>query len=148
MSAEQTARNVFAAIEAQDFDRALSLLTDDFTFSGATPVPLDKYQWIGVHRAISASMPSDFSFGYQFVRANGNHVSATVSLTGTHTGEMIPPIPGLPTVPASGRKIALPKEKVEVTVTGDKVSNVAVETVPNGGFLGILKQMGAAVPEH
>ena len=145
MSVEQTAQGVFAAIEARDFDRALSLLTDDFTFSGATPVPLNKHQWIGVHRALGAAMP-DFSFGYQLVKAQGDHVSSSVSLTGTHTQELVLPMPEFPRVAATGNKIALPKERIELSIKGNQVSALAVESVPDGGLLGILKQMGVAVP--
>src|SRR5258708_20390847 len=95
MSAEQIVQAVFGAIDAKDYDQALSLLADNFTFSGAAPVPLNKHQWIGVHRALGAAIP-DFSFGYQLVKAQDNHASGTVPLPVTHTQRLLFPIPHFP----------------------------------------------------
>ena len=60
---------------------------------------------------------------------------------------MVPPMPNLPRVAATGREIALPTEALELTVSAGKLSSLKVENVPNGGFLGILKQMGVGVPQ-
>lgn len=146
MTPDQIVQNVFSALDAKDFDRALSLITDDFAHVGATPVPVNKHQWIGVVRALTTSM-SDFSFNYKTASVDGNKVSGTVSLTGTHDGEMVPPMPNLPRVAATGRKIALPTEPLVLTVRDGQLSSLHVENVSNGGFLGILKQMGAMVPQ-
>jgi hypothetical protein len=35
-----------------------------------------------------------------------------------------------------------------VTVRGDRLTNFHVDNVPNGGLLGILAQMGVALPAH
>ena len=40
MSASETLQTVISAIEANDFARARSYLTDDFTFGGAVPQPI------------------------------------------------------------------------------------------------------------
>ncbi len=145
MNAQQLTQQVLDAIDQQQWDRALALLTDDFTFSGATPVPLDAQQWIGVHRALAAAMP-DFRFNYVAAGGADDMAEGSVSLTGTHTGDFVVPIPGIPHVPATGKHIALPQERVWVTARGDKLSNYKVEAVPNGGLVGILAQMGVALP--
>jgi hypothetical protein len=145
MNAQQLTQRVLQAIDDQDFDGALALLADDFTFSGAVPVPISGEQWIGVHRALAAAMP-DFRFNYTPTGGDNGTAEGTVALTGTHTGEFAVPIPGIPRVPATGKPIALPKERVRVTARGDKLVNYQVESVPDGGLLGILRQMGVALP--
>lgn len=136
---------VTAAIEAQNWDKALSLLADGFVFSGATPNPISGAEWIGVHRALGAAMP-DLRMNYIPSVSNGTHTEGTVKLTGTHTGEFSAPMPGLPRVAATGKAIANPTEHVWVAVKDGKLTEWRVEQVPSGGLLGILKQMGVALP--
>ena len=145
MNAQELTQQVVNRIDAQDFDGALALLTDDFTFSGAVPQPISGKEWIGVHRALAAAMP-DFRVNYVAAGGQNGAAEGTVSLTGTHTGELVLPIPGIPRVPATGKKLVWPKEPVRVTARGGKLSNYRVESVPNGGISGMLKQMGVALP--
>lgn len=141
----QVVQAVTDAIEAQDWDRALSLLANDYLFSGATPTPVGGAEWIGVHRALAAAMP-DLRMNYVPAKSDGSHTEGTVKLTGTHTGEFFLPAPGIPRVPATGKVIANPTEHVWVTVKDGTLANWRVEQVPNGGLAGILKQMGVALP--
>jgi len=145
MNAQQLTQAVLKAIEDQKWNAALALLTDDFRFSGAVPEPITGEQWIGVHKALAAAMP-DLRFNYVATGGGDQLAEGTVALTGTHTGEFAPPMPGVPRVPATGKQIANPKEHVWVTVRGDKIVNYKVEQVPDGGVVGILKQMGVALP--
>ena len=145
MNAQEVTQQALKRIEAQDFDGALAMLTDDFTFSGAVPQPIGGKEWIGVHRSLAAAMP-DLRFNYVAAGGQNDTADGTVSLIGTHTGELVLPIPGVPHVPASGKRIVWPKEPVRVTARGDKLSNYRVESVPDGGLPGILKQMGVALP--
>jgi SnoaL-like domain len=145
MNAQELMQQVVKRIEAQDFDGALALLTDDFTFSGAVPQPISGKEWMGVHRALAAAMP-DLRFNYLAAGGQNDTAEGTVSLAGTHTGELVLPIPGIPRVPATGKKIVWPKEPVRATTRADKLSNWRVESVPGGGIPGMLKQMGVALP--
>ena len=145
MNAQELTQQLIGRIEANDFEGALALLTDDFTFSGAVPQPISGQEWVGVHRALGAAMP-DFRFNYVATGGDNTTAEGTVSLTGTQTNELALPIPGIPRVPATGKRIANPKERVWVSVRGDKIYNFRVESVPNGGLMGILAQLGVALP--
>lgn len=137
---------VVAAIEAQNWDGARALLSDDFKFTGAVPEPISAEQWLGIHRAFAAAMP-DLRMNYAPTKSNGSHTSGTVKLTGTHTGEFNLPVPGIPRVAATGNKIANPTEYVDVTVKGGKLTEWRVEPTPDGGVFGIVSQMGAQLPK-
>lgn len=143
-SAQQLMKQVFGAIEANDFEGARALLSDDFKFSGAVPEPISADAWLGVHRALGAAMP-DFSFHYIATGGSGDASEGTVQVGGTHTGEFVAPIPGIPNVPAAGKRILNPKERIWVTARNGKVTGLVVEKVPDAGLFGILKQMGAAL---
>ena len=147
MNAQQITEKVLKAIEDQDWDGAMGYLTDDFRFSGAVPQPITAKEWLGVHRALANAMP-DLRFNYVAGRGDDKSAEGTVSLSGTNTGTLSLPLPGLPTVPATGKRIALHKEHVKMSARGDKLYKYEVEATPDGGVPGILKQMGVAVPQH
>ncbi len=147
MNAQQITQKLVKAIEDQNWALAQSFLADDFTLSGATPEPVDGAAFLGVHRALAKAMP-DLRFNYAALRGDDGSAEGIVQITGTNTGELALPMPGLPQVPATGRKITNPKEHVWIKSRGDKLINWQVEVVPDGGVLGILKQMGVAVPQH
>lgn len=147
MSADQVVQQVFSNIDAQKFDVVLSLLSDNYTFSGATPTPINGQAWVAVHRALAAAMP-DLRMNYRTTSVNGNQVQGTVELQGTHTGELALPIPGLPRVAPTGKAIKLPLEHIQVQTTNGKVAAIEVEDLPNGGVKGILMQMGVALPHQ
>ncbi len=147
MNAQQITQKVLKAIEDQDWNAAQALLADEFTFTGAVPEPINGAAWIGVHRALAHAMP-DFRFNYVATGGDDGLAEGVVQLSGTNTGELALPIPGLPRVPATGRKITNPRERVSVRARNGKLVNYEVEHVSDGGVAGILKQMGVAVPSE
>lgn len=147
MNAQQLVFNLWSAIEAQQFDRALDYLACDFQFSGPVPVPvpLNSLQWISMHRAFAAAMP-DIIINYMPGGDSYGVVHGSVQLTGTHTTKLDLRIPGVPSVFATGKRITLPREKVDVAIERGKVIVLNVESLPDGGLMGILAQMGVALP--
>src|SRR6266566_227099 len=74
---------------------------------------------------------------------HGDTVTAAVQITGTHTRKLVVPMPGMPLIPPTGKKIALPEEHMTFTFKGDKIASLASDNVPGGGVLGVLAQIGA-----
>lgn len=147
MNAVETVQAVLGAIEASDWERARSLLADNFTFGGAVPEPIGPDAWLGIHRALSAAMP-DFSFNARDCQEVNGTVTLEVHATGTQTRELVLPIPGLAPIPPTGKRIALPAEGCTVTLRGDKLATYTVSEVPGGGVLGMLAQLGVSLPAH
>lgn len=132
-----------SAIEEKDFTKLDSLLSDDFKLTGLIHKPISKNDYVQVHNAISGAMP-DFRFNLQDVKEEGNKVKAKVNVTGTNTGEFSMKQWGLMNFPATGNKIALPEENIEVSVSNGKISEICVEKNdnPDAGVKGVLKQLG------
>lgn len=147
MSALETLTAEIKAIEAGDWQRARSLLADDYTFSGAVPEPIGPDAWLAIHRAMSAAMP-DFSFNLSGARESGNKVFAQVHITATQTREMTLPIPGLKPIAPTGKHVALPAEDIAATVANGRITNLEVSPVAGGGVPGMLAQLGATIPAH
>ena len=131
--------NLDKEISGGDLSKAGQYMSDDFKFTGVGPEPFGKDQTLGVWATLRAAMP-DFTHNLKVVRESGNIVYGTVEVTGTHSGTLS--IPHGPTLPATGRTLHNPLERVAITVRDGKVTEWAVEQVPGGGLGGILGQLG------
>ncbi len=141
MNTLELVRNLWKAIESQDFDRALSYLAYDFQFSGPVPFPLNAQQWIDIHHALARAMP-DLTVGYQGSITGNQEVIGSIQLTGHHTGELSLPVLDVRHIPATGHLIVLSRESFLAEVRDGKVYSMYVEALPNGGLPSMLAQMG------
>ncbi len=140
--AQALAAQLFASIEAQDFETAHFLLSEDFEFSGVTEVPLSADQWLNEHRALAQALP-DLCFNYTPTSGACGKAEGTVQISGTHTGVFVAPLLELPPIAATGEKILNPKEHIWITAQDGKLTELIIEDVPLGGLIGILSQMGS-----
>lgn len=146
MNAVDTAKRVFELIEAKDTAGAAKLLTDDFTFSGPTPEPIGGAQWLAMHDKLNAAFP-DWKFNLTDVHEHGDFIHSTAQITGTHTGDLDLSPMGMPTIPATGKAVKLPREELNVKVVGDKIKSIDGPPVEGGGLMGILGQLGVQPPK-
>jgi predicted ester cyclase len=141
MSGIDIVKAALAAIEAGDFKKADGMIADDMVFAGPVPEPLGKREFLGVQMAMLTAMP-DWKFNPTDFKENGDVVTANLQVTGTQSGELSLPMPGIPKLPASGKKVSLPKEPGTFTVKNGKLSRLDVTPTPGGGVMGILAQLG------
>ncbi len=140
-------RAVIAAIEAGDFAQARALLHDDFSFSGPVPQPIGPDAWLSVHRALYAAMP-DLRFNASGFETTHTGVRFGVGLTMTHTGTLdLAPL-GLRAFASTGKAVKLPPESATVVVRDGKLASWANVTPPDGGLVGIARQIGASIGGH
>ena len=145
MSVMDIVKEGLAATEAGDFKKLDSLIADDFTMSGPVPMPVGKREFMGLQMALLKAMP-DWKFNATDVRENGDQVTMMLGISGTQTGELQLPMPGMPPIPASGKKVSLPAEPTTFTVRNGKLTKLEVESTPAGGVAGILSQLGVSMP--
>lgn len=137
------ARKGIRAFEANDHATVSSLITEDFTLSGAVPQTLGKQDFLGFMHAMITAFP-DFKFNETFTEEGADKVVITQHITGTHTGTLA--LPGMPPIPATGKKVALPEEKQVFTFRDGKFAKSEGHPVPGGGVMGILAQLGVQMP--
>jgi predicted ester cyclase len=146
MSAMDIVKEGLAATEAGDFGKLDSMVADDFSMSGPVPMPVGKREFIGLMMALLKAMP-DWNFNARDYKENGDQVAVMLGITGTQTGELQLPMPGMPAIPASGKKVSLPAELSTFTVKNGKLAKLEVASTPNGGVMGILSQLGVNMPD-
>lgn len=138
MTSAEVLKTLDSYISGGDLRRAGDYIAEDFQFVGVAPQPLSKAEALGLWTTIRAAMP-DFSHNLHVVREAGSIVYATVEVSGTHTGTLN--VPHGPSIPATGRPVRNPAERIAVTVRNGAVSRWEVEHVPGGGLEGILGQI-------
>lgn len=131
------------AWEANDADALSPLVAEDFTMTGPTPQPLGKAEFIGFMHILLAAFP-DFAFNVSRFEEDGETVIAYSHITGTHTGTFA--LPGLPPIPATGKKVVLPQEVQAYTVKNDQLQSLVTDARPDAGVPGILAQLGIPLP--
>jgi predicted ester cyclase len=143
MSVEQTARDFVAHMD--DVQKIRSLLTPDAMMSGgALPAPMPASEAMGMASALKTAFP-DMQMHVDKVTVNGNQAKVDATWSGTQTGALSLPIPGMPSLPPTGKKVNV-KDSYLVTVDGDKVSRMEVQSPKDGGIPGALAQLGMKVP--
>lgn len=145
MELDMIIENFFNAIENKDFSTVESLLANNFKITGVSPEPLGIKEMMGVLRSYTTGMP-DFRFNYKIGSVSKNIVESKVKITGTHLNEMPAPMPGVPNIPATNKRINMLEEKLRFTFKDNKIEFLNIETTPDGGIPGVLKRLGVELP--
>lgn len=143
MSNLDLARKALQASEAGDLGTLGGMVTDDFQFLGVTPMPLGKQEFIGFIQSMTTAFP-DFKFNETSASESGDTATIKHKISGTHTGTFN--VPGMPAIPATGKKFVLPEETSVFTFAGGKATKYTAHPAPDGGLPGMLKQLGVEMP--
>ena len=146
MNAIDIVKTGLAAVEAGQASKFVGLLADDMVFAGPVPQPIGKQEFVGLQMALVMAMP-DWKFNAANYNQMGDKVTAMLQITGTQTGELNVPMPGLPKLPPTGKHVSLPAQLTTFTVKNDKIIRVEAEADPKAGVPGILAQLGIPMPQ-
>jgi SnoaL-like polyketide cyclase len=143
MSVEQIASDFITKLN--DVNAAESYLTPDAVSAGGVlPQPIPAKEAIGMLSALKTAFP-DLKFDIQNVTVKGNQATVQAIWSGTNKGPLNLPMPGMPSIPSTGKGVSV-KDTYIVTVQGDKVSRIEVDSPPDGGIPAALDQIGVKVP--
>ena len=143
MSVEQVARDFVANMDQMETMPG-RITANAMVSGGVLPQPLPALEALKIVGALATAMP-DFKIDIQQVTVNGNTASVKAAWGGTQSGPLSLPVPGMPTVPPTGKKVSV-KDAFVITVEGDKVSHMLVESPADGGIPGALAQLGVKTP--
>jgi predicted ester cyclase len=94
--------------------------------------------------ALKTAFP-DLKFDIQNVAVKGNQATVQAIWSGTNKGPLNLPMPGVPSLPPTGKQVSV-KDTYIVTLEGDKVCRIEVDSPPDGGIPAALAQIGVTVP--
>ena len=143
MSVEQVARDL--VLHMNDAEKMKTMVTADAMASGGVlPQPIPVMEAMKVMDVLTTAFP-DLKFDIQQVTVNGNQATVKAEWSGTQTGALSLPMPGMPSIPPTGKKVSV-KDAYIVTVQGDKVSHMQVDSPADGGIPAALAQLGVKMP--
>jgi predicted ester cyclase len=143
MSVEQVARDLVSNMN--NVAKVKAMLTADAMASGGVlPQPIPAMEAMKVMDGLMTAFP-DVKFDVQQVTVNGNQATVKAMWSGTNTGALSLPMPGMPNIPPTGKKVSV-KDTYVVTVQGDKVSHMQIDSPADGGIPGALAQLGVKMP--
>jgi predicted ester cyclase len=111
---------------------------------GVLPQPIPAREAIRLLNALKTAFP-DLKFDIQNVTVKGNQAVVQAVWSGTNKGPLDMPMPGMQAIPADRKQVSV-KDTYIVTVEGDKVSRLEVDSPPDGGIPAALSQIGVKVP--
>jgi len=141
MNKRETVQALMDSVQQGDFERAKSMLTDDFQFSGPVPQPINKEGWLAMSASLKTAFP-DLNYHFKVIGTEGDVVRSTSQLSGTHSGSFDLTNMQMGVIPATNKTFAAKVEKTKVTVKENKISLWAVEPTQGAGLKAILSQLG------
>ena len=138
------------ALEAKEFTRAADYLADSMIFTGFTPAPLTKNQFINVMSGLAEGFPN-LMYNFHATEESaetmeGTQVRGTVQMIGSQVNIFeLPPL-GIGPIPQMAGSISLPQEYWEFRVKNNVIAGIRVDRKPGGGIEGLLNQLGIHDP--
>src|SRR5215211_6002131 len=87
MNQREIVQALLDSVQRGDFEKAKSLLSNDFQFSGPVPEPINAETWVGIHTNLKRAFPDlDYHFHVESVEGDVTKISA--ELKGTHSGAL------------------------------------------------------------
>jgi predicted ester cyclase len=143
MSVEQIARDFVSNMANEG--KVKSMVTPDaMADGGVLPQAIPMMEAMKVISGLTTAFP-DIKFNIQKVTVNGNQATVDALWSGTNNGPLSLPMPGMAPIPATGKKVSV-KDSYVITVQGDKVSHIKVESPADGGIPAALVQIGVKMP--
>src|SRR6185312_3569057 len=141
MNKREIVQTLLDSVQKGDFEKAKSLLSDDFQFSGPIPEPVNREAWIGMSSSLKTAFP-DLDYRFKVIGADDDVVKTTAQLSGTHSGSFDLTNMNMGVIPATHKAFSAKLEKAKITVKENKITSWAVEPTQGAGLNAILDQLG------
>ena len=143
MNPEQLIRESLAAFNARDEEKAFGIFADDLVVNNIMPHPIGLEEFKALNMANLVAFP-DWHFEIKQIQIQGDKATVTVQITGTQTGPIN--LPGMPSIPPTGKKISVPDAFICTISADNMLHQMDFATPPDGGFPGTMKQLGIQMP--
>ena len=143
MSVEQVARDFVSHMNNAETMNTM-VTADAMASGGVLPQPIPIAEATKVMDGLMTAFP-DLKFEVKQVTVNGNQATVNTMWSGRNSGPLSLPMPGMPAIPATGKTVSV-KDTYIVTVLGDKVSHMQMDSPADGGLPAALAQMGVKMP--
>ena len=145
MNSQETVQALMDSVQRGDFDRAKTLLSDDFQFRGMIPRAINGKIWLRMSASLKMAF-SGLNYHFKMDGADGNVVNTTSQMSGNNRGAVDLTGLHMGVISATHKNFSTSRENNKITVKDEKVSSWVVEPTEGGGLMGILGQLGVKLP--
>ena len=145
MNKREIVQVLMDSIQKGDFEKAKSMLSDDFQFSGPIPKPANREDWLTMSANLKTAFP-DLNYRFIVIGTDGDVVKTTSQLSGTHTGSFDLTAMKMGVIPATEKRFSSKIEKTKITLKDNLVKSWVVEQNDGAGLNVILSQLGVKLP--
>jgi len=145
MNSLETVQTLMDSVQKGDFDKAKTLLSDDFQFKGLVRRPINGKTWLRMNASLRMAF-AGLNYHFKVDSAKGNIVNTTSQMSGMNCGAFDLTSLRLGVISATNRNFSTARENHTITVKNEKVSSWVVEPTEGAGLMAILKQLGIKLP--
>ena len=141
MTSQETVQALMDSVQRGDFDKAKTLISDDFQFKGLISRPISGKTWLKLGASLRMAF-NGLNYNFKVDSANGNVVNTTSQMSGNNRGAFDLTGLHMGVISATHKNFSTATEKIRITVKNDKVSSWVVEPTEGAGLMAILGQLG------
>lgn len=144
MNAKETVKILIGAVQAGDFAKITSLISDEFQFSGPVPEPLSKAQMLSLFASMKVAFPN-LNYHFSIAGTDGSRVRVSSQLSGTHMGNLDLTVLGMGEIAATRNSFSVAHEEAVITVRDFRVVSWEVQPTKDAGLLAVLSQLNISM---
>jgi ketosteroid isomerase-like protein len=147
MNSQETVQALMDSIQRGDFDKARTLLSDDFQFKGLVSRPIGGKTWLKMSASLKMAF-TGLNYHFKVDSADGNVVNTTSQMSGTNRGAFDLTGLRMGVISATNKDFSTATEKTKITVKNEKVSSWITEPNEGAGLMAILKQLNVKLRRY
>ncbi|HEU0297378.1 MAG TPA: ester cyclase [Anaerolineales bacterium] len=140
MNSQETVQTLLDLVQRGDFDRAKTLLSDDFQFKGMIHRPINGKTWLRMSASLKMAF-AGLNYHFKVDSANGDVVNSSSQMSGNNRGAFDLTGLRMGVISATNKDFSTVRENHTITVKDEKVSSWVVEPTEGAGLMAILKQL-------
>jgi ketosteroid isomerase-like protein len=146
MNSQETVQALMDSVQRGDFDKAKTLLSDDFQFRGLVRRPINGKTWLRMSASLKMAF-AGLNYHFKVDSAHGNVVNTTSQMSGNNRGAFDLTGLRMGVISATNKDFSTARENHAITVKDEKVSSWVVEPTEGAGLMAILKQLDVKLPK-
>ena len=140
MNSQETVQALMDAVQKGDYDKAKTLLSDDFQFRGLVRRPISGKTWLRMSASLKMAF-TGLNYHFKVDSAKGDVVNSTSQMSGNNRGAFDLTGLRMGVISATNKTFSTTTENHTVTVKNGKVSSWVVQPTEGAGLMAILKQL-------
>ena len=146
MNSQETVQALMDSIQRGDFDKAKTLLSDDFQYKGFFRKSINGRTWLRMSASLKMAF-AGLNYHFKVDSADGNVVNTSSQMSGNNRGAFDLTGVQMGVIAATNKTFSTAIENHTITVINEKVSSWVVEPTEGAGLMAILKQLDVMPPK-